>query len=135
MKTWYTSKTLWANLVALIALALQSHYGYVLDPEIQAYILGFVNLVLRMITNQPLDWKPTVSNNDVAGYIKSQLMYGLLLLIIFVTMVMANGCAYNSITVTAQGNVNVTGSVDKPVSVDTARGLGQGATLSAVPGL
>lgn len=66
MKTWYASKTLWVNLVAIIALIAQSQFGYVISPEIQATILGAVNLLLRAITGAPLAWSNTPSDNSIA---------------------------------------------------------------------
>ena len=48
------SKTLGANLVALLALYLQNRYGYVLDPELQGAALAAVNIVLRFVTDRPL---------------------------------------------------------------------------------
>jgi hypothetical protein len=46
-----------------------------------------------------------------------------------------SGCAYNSITVTTTGDVDVKSYVDKPVTIDALRGLAAGATvpLSMVP--
>lgn len=42
-------------------------------------------------------------------------------------------CAYNSTTITTQGTVTVVNSVDKPVTIDTLRSLGQGATVPIKP--
>ncbi len=65
MKSWYASKTLWINLLAIIALILQSQFGFILDPELQTAILGFINLILRIVTNSQLDWStgPRPSDN------------------------------------------------------------------------
>jgi hypothetical protein len=54
---WYTSKTLWVNALAVIALVAQSQWGYVLTPESQVAILGVVNLVLRAVTKTEIVWK------------------------------------------------------------------------------
>ncbi len=51
------SKTLWANLVAVGAILIQSKTGFVVPPEDQVIVLSTINLVLRVITRQPLDWK------------------------------------------------------------------------------
>ncbi len=51
------SKTLWANVLGVAALVLQSEYGYLVPPQYQAIGLAAVNLGLRMITGQPIDWK------------------------------------------------------------------------------
>ena len=53
-KVWYTSKTLWTNIVAFIALITQQHYGYVIDPQIQAEALIGINMILRIITKSPV---------------------------------------------------------------------------------
>jgi hypothetical protein len=53
-KPWYTSKTVWFNAVALIALILQAQYGFVLDEATQASIIVFANLILRSITKQEI---------------------------------------------------------------------------------
>ena len=56
-KMWYTSKTLWVNALAVVALVAQSQWGYVLTPESQVAILGVVNLVLRAVTKTEIVWK------------------------------------------------------------------------------
>lgn len=53
-KAWWRSKTLWVNVVAGLALLLQSQFGFVLDGELQGAILAMVNLALRLITKEPL---------------------------------------------------------------------------------
>jgi len=49
-KSWYKSKTMWANTLAAGALWVQSSTGFVVDPEAQAGILVVLNLVLRAVT-------------------------------------------------------------------------------------
>ena len=53
-KRWYTSKTLWVNLTAIVALVAQTEFGYALDPEAQAVILAVINLILRVVTKKGL---------------------------------------------------------------------------------
>ena len=53
-KRWYTSKTLWLNLLAIAALVAQTEFGYILDAEAQAVILATINLALRIITKKGL---------------------------------------------------------------------------------
>jgi uncharacterized membrane protein len=54
-KAWWRSKTLWVNVVAGIALLVQSRqYGFVIDAEVQVAILTVINLVLRVITKEPV---------------------------------------------------------------------------------
>jgi hypothetical protein len=55
-KAFYLSKTFWVNLLAIGALILQSHTGFVLTPESQVSILAVINLILRAATNEPLTW-------------------------------------------------------------------------------
>ena len=53
-KRWYTSKTLWVNLLAIAALGVQTEFGYILDAEAQAALLAIINLILRIITREGL---------------------------------------------------------------------------------
>ena len=55
MKKRYLSKTLWVNGIAGVAGILQAVTGTAwLNPEAQVGILALVNLVLRVVTKQPL---------------------------------------------------------------------------------
>ena len=54
MKTWYKSRTLWLNFLALLAFILQSQIGFVFSPELQAAILTILNFVLRFDTDSSL---------------------------------------------------------------------------------
>lgn len=58
-KTWYTSRTLWANVVAGgITLAGVFGLNVGLDAETQAQLVGgimvVVNIVLRFVTKAPI---------------------------------------------------------------------------------
>ena len=53
-KRWYTSKTLWVNLLAIVALVAQGQFGYLLDAEAQSVILAAINLILRALTKKGL---------------------------------------------------------------------------------
>ena len=54
-KKWYLSKTIWANIIALIALVLQVELGKeVIPAEQQAAILGIINILLRFVTKEEL---------------------------------------------------------------------------------
>jgi hypothetical protein len=56
-KKWYTSKTLWANSVAIAAIVAQGITGRELIPaEYQAVFLGVVNTVLRIVTKAEVVW-------------------------------------------------------------------------------
>ena len=56
-KNWWASKTIWANLLAVIA-AIGTAFGLNLDAGIQAevvtVIMGVVNIALRFVTRQPV---------------------------------------------------------------------------------
>ena len=58
MKKWYVSKTLWVNLLAVLAAGLATQ-GIDLTPEMQgttvAFVMGVVNIVLRMTTSTGLE--------------------------------------------------------------------------------
>ncbi len=56
-KKWYYSKTLWANFVAVAAIAVQGLTGKELfNPEMQGAMLGVANFVLRLITKSDVVW-------------------------------------------------------------------------------
>ena len=57
MKYWFKSKTIWINLIAVIALAIQTQYGYAISLENQAIILVVVNMILRVITKEEIVWE------------------------------------------------------------------------------
>lgn len=57
MKSWYESKTLWANIIALVAIIIQAHTGFVISPAEQAGILTVINMILRAVTNEPVGFK------------------------------------------------------------------------------
>jgi len=52
IKKWFTSKTLWTNFFAAVALFAQSQFGYVIDPATQGYIIVVINFILRFLTNK-----------------------------------------------------------------------------------
>lgn len=53
-KRWFTSKVLWANVLAVGALLLQNHVGFILSAEDQVAVLAVLNIVLRFFTVQPV---------------------------------------------------------------------------------
>lgn len=55
-KKFWESKTFWVNTLALVAIVAQSMWGWVLTPEINATILGAVNLILRFVTKSAIVW-------------------------------------------------------------------------------
>ncbi len=57
MKQYLTSKTLWFNIVALIAIITAGQFDFVLDGTMQAAMLVVINIVLRVITKEELVWK------------------------------------------------------------------------------
>lgn len=54
MKPWYLSKTLWVNALAAVAMFAQNQFGYILSPEVQAYVLVVANILLRTVTHEEL---------------------------------------------------------------------------------
>lgn len=60
MKKWYESKTIWANALMLIATGLEvAGVTNVLTADVQAEIvtavMTVVNLVLRFVTDEPVE--------------------------------------------------------------------------------
>ena len=56
MKQYLTSKTLWANVIAIIAIVSAGQFGFVLDGTTQTTMLAMLNMMLRTITKEPLVW-------------------------------------------------------------------------------
>jgi len=83
-KKLWQSKTLWVNLIAILAMVAQTQLGFVIDPENQLVILGLINTVLRLITKEPLDW--TISKEP--GFARP----GLLLFIVFALLLAFTLC-------------------------------------------
>jgi len=54
LKKWYKSKTLWANIIYLIALLVQEKYGFIISIEEQLAVLAIINLILRAVTKEEL---------------------------------------------------------------------------------
>ena len=54
MKKWYASRTVWVNLMAAVAIIVQTQTGFVIDEEAEAAIIIIVNLFLRAITSEGL---------------------------------------------------------------------------------
>lgn len=54
-KSLFASRTFWFNLLASLALAVQQFVvGWPIDAEWQAAVLAIVNVVLRLVTHQPV---------------------------------------------------------------------------------
>jgi len=54
LKKWYKSKTLWTNIIYLIALLVQEKYGFIISIEEQLAVLAIINLILRAVTKEEL---------------------------------------------------------------------------------
>jgi len=53
MKAWWKSRTIWLNLLALLAVVIQEWTGQdILTPEVQVAILAALNTILRFRTNE-----------------------------------------------------------------------------------
>lgn len=57
MKNWYESKTFWTNIIALVAIIIQAHTGFVISPAEQAGILTVINMILRAVTSEPVGFR------------------------------------------------------------------------------
>lgn len=58
------SKTIWVNLLAIIAFVVQQKYGFVIDETLQVQVLGVINLILRLITKEPVTWSTNAKTNE-----------------------------------------------------------------------
>lgn len=65
-KHWYTSKTVWFNILTIGAGIVGGVAGLlpmlelVISPTVYAvtlFVLGVVNVILRTLTNGPINWK------------------------------------------------------------------------------
>lgn len=55
-KPFYMSKTFWANVIAAVAMAVQTKYGFVIGPEFQTLGLAVINMALRSVTKEKIIW-------------------------------------------------------------------------------
>ncbi len=56
-KSIFTSKTFWANGVALLAMVIQGVTGKELLPlETQGVLLSVINIILRTVTKSAVTW-------------------------------------------------------------------------------
>jgi len=55
-KPFYLSKTLWINVIAVMALLFQLKLGFLISPEEQIAILAVINLIVRAITKEELSF-------------------------------------------------------------------------------
>ena len=49
------SKTFWVNLIALIALIVQTQTRFVVTPEEQTAIVVVINMILRLVTKEKIE--------------------------------------------------------------------------------
>ena len=58
MKKWYSSKTMFINLIGL-AIVLVDYFGQLqyIDYQIVVLLLGLFNVILRFITSEPIERK------------------------------------------------------------------------------
>ncbi len=55
MKKWYMSKTIWLQTIAILVSGIQWLQGNVWIPaELQVAILAAMNVILRLVTKQPI---------------------------------------------------------------------------------
>jgi hypothetical protein len=56
-KKWYLSKTIWVNVIALLASILQSYDNNInISATDQIFLLTILNLILRSITHKQIEW-------------------------------------------------------------------------------
>jgi len=56
MKKWYKSKTFWVNLIAIGSIIARSEFGLILTIEGEIALLAIINLILRKITKEEIEW-------------------------------------------------------------------------------
>jgi hypothetical protein len=55
-KKWFLSKTFWTNVLAGVAVIVQTSYGFIIPLEYQMLAMSVINIGLRKITNEPVVW-------------------------------------------------------------------------------
>lgn len=55
-KKFWLSKTLWVNVLAIVALVAQGYLGFEVSTETQESALAAVNVALRLITREEIVW-------------------------------------------------------------------------------
>jgi hypothetical protein len=55
-KKWFTSKTLWVNIIAVVADILLRFFNINLPNGADIAALGAINLILRLITKEAIVW-------------------------------------------------------------------------------
>lgn len=104
-KIWWKSKTLWVNVIGVAALLIQNYSGgFILDAEVQATLLGLINLILRMVTKEPLGWganpdedQPHLMPPGTAGFARWEVIVfgGACCIIAACVVFLLSGCATN----------------------------------------
>ena len=56
-KMWYTSRTLWVNILAIGAMIGGGVSGMDIPPEAAVSGLAIINMILRKVTKTKVDWK------------------------------------------------------------------------------
>ena len=58
VKKWYLSKSVWVGVIALAGGILQATgtIDLPISPETQVMLLGFIAVLLRLITKDPVEW-------------------------------------------------------------------------------
>jgi len=55
-KKWYLSRTVWMNVAALLAAIITEAFGYDVDEKYVALFLTLMNLILRKVTKEAIEW-------------------------------------------------------------------------------
>lgn len=50
------SKTIWVNVIALIAFALEKRFGFPVSEDLQMEALTLINIALRFVTKEAIAW-------------------------------------------------------------------------------
>lgn len=88
-KAIWKSKTLWVNIIAIIALIAQTYTGFIIGADKQVVILGIINTLLRFVTKTPLDWGNDQQSGE-QGFVAIRLLP---LLVMAAMLLMFCSCA------------------------------------------
>lgn len=94
MKAWYLSKTLWVNFVAICVFVIQDLMGIHVSPELQGAALGVINMGLRAITKQAVQWNlPAITDKPSdLGFVRLRLL-SVMAVIIALALALLAACA------------------------------------------
>jgi len=112
------SRTFWVNILAVVAMLVQTQTGFIVDPEAQGAILAVINVILRFVTKSVVVW----GSHDSGGSSGLSSLCACLLAVMLLTSCSAlhpNTYKYVETTkVTAEGIAKIAINMHKAETLD-----------------